>query len=69
MQSGAGSEPWELHSHLPGSQRYLLVAWAVPRAQYGGQGRREGPEGMKEDPHKVKQTLQSHVAPFPASAS
>lgn len=32
----------------------LLVAWVVPRAQYGGEGRREGPEEMKEDPRKVK---------------
>lgn len=29
----------------------------------------KGPEGMKEDPRKVKQTLQSYVAPHPSFAS
>lgn len=49
MQSGAGSE-CNSHRHLPGSRRCLLVARVVPRTQYRGEGRREGPGGMKEDP-------------------
>lgn len=56
MQSGAGSDH-DSHSHLPGSQRCLIVAWLVPRLQYRGEGRRKGPVGMKEDPRKVKRRL------------
>jgi len=56
MQPGAGSEH-SSHGQLPGSQRCLLVACVVARAQYGGEGRRGGPGGIKEDLYKVKPRL------------